>query len=229
MLPQLKIYKIDYDFIISNYLDVSLWDKVWNLFVYKEHIFTLELDRIKTKDKVITFLIKKNGYSSYEYIDYNLKNSNITILKKQINGAIYRLIEHYESHLIYESPGYKSILNNKDSERDRLREIAIDFLNNEGVTNSEIRDAYISVYIDKNEKVWSMLNNYQEQMKYTILPDLYITFCKIIKDDSRLLSVMKGINSRDKIKAIMNTVNEFMEYLETDEYYDDMKNELEGI
>lgn len=27
MLPSLKVYKIDYDFIISNYLDKSLWKK----------------------------------------------------------------------------------------------------------------------------------------------------------------------------------------------------------
>lgn len=229
MLPQLKIYKIDYDFIISNYLDVSLWNKVWNLFIYKKHLFTLELDKIKTKDKVITFVIRKNNYYDSQYIDYNLNNSNITILKKQINGAIYRLIESYENHLIATTVEYQRIADSRNEERERLREIATDFLNNEGVTNSEIRDAYIEVYIDRNEKVWSMLSNYTYQMKYTIIPDLYITFCKITNDNDRLLTVMKGINNRDKVKEIMDEVNEFIKYLQTDEYNNDMKNELEGI
>ena len=32
MLPTLKVYEIDYSWIISNYLDKELWDKKWNLF-----------------------------------------------------------------------------------------------------------------------------------------------------------------------------------------------------
>ena len=44
----IKQYAIDYNFIISNYLDKSLWKKKWNLFVYKDHVFTLNLYKIET-------------------------------------------------------------------------------------------------------------------------------------------------------------------------------------
>ena len=50
MLPQVKIYSIDYSFIISNYLDKELWKMKWNLFVYKNNVFTLNLHSIDTKN-----------------------------------------------------------------------------------------------------------------------------------------------------------------------------------
>ena len=60
MLPEIKVYKIDYDFIISNYLDKSLWKKKWNLFVYKDHVFTLNLYKIETETDRIVFKVSYN-------------------------------------------------------------------------------------------------------------------------------------------------------------------------
>ena len=81
MLPQLKVYKIDYSWIIKNYLDVSLWDKSWNLLIYKEHQFQLKLNRIYTQTKRIEFQISKNGYYHTEEITYDMANTSIEILK----------------------------------------------------------------------------------------------------------------------------------------------------
>ena len=32
LMIDLKVYDIDYEFIIKNYTDPKLWDKTWNLF-----------------------------------------------------------------------------------------------------------------------------------------------------------------------------------------------------
>ena len=229
MLPQLKVYEINYEFIINNYLDVNLWDKTWNLFVYKEHMFQLRLSRIYTQTRRISFEIKKNGYYHTETIDYDINNTSIKILKQQINGAIFRVITDYEESLIRGTVEYNRIQDSMELERERLREIATDFLDNEGVTNDDIREAYIDKFVSNQETGWSKLNIYKNSMKYTILPDLYIVFCKITNDKDRLHTVMKSIGSRGTIKNIMTEVNDFIKELETDEYYNNMSEGLEAI
>ena len=229
MLPQLKVYKIDYDFIVKNYLDVSLWDKSWNLLIYKEHQFQLKLNKIYTQTKRIEFQISRNGYYHTEEITYDMKNTSIDILKQQINGALFRVIEHYECYLLQQTEEYAAILEACDQERDKLRDIAADFLDNEGVTNVDIREAYIDKFVDTNEQLYSKTNEYLQNAKYTLLPDLFITFCKIINDRERLHKVMANIGDRLTIKELMASVNAFLENMETDEYREEMENELEGI
>ena len=61
MSPEIKVYKINYEFIINNYLDQSLWKKEWNVFVYKDLVFTLNLRSIDVYDDSISFNVKING------------------------------------------------------------------------------------------------------------------------------------------------------------------------
>lgn len=44
MLPTIKVYEIDYDFIIKNYLDPKLWNKSWTVFVYRDFVFYIKND-----------------------------------------------------------------------------------------------------------------------------------------------------------------------------------------
>ena len=94
----IKVYKIDYEFIIRNYLDKSLWKKIWNLFVFKDNIFTLSLYSINTKSERIYFEVNFNKLNNQWYTEssktvvYDLNNMTIEMLKKEINGAIFVLI-----------------------------------------------------------------------------------------------------------------------------------------
>ena len=51
------------------------------------------------KDNEIVFEIKYQGFWGTEYITYNINNTSIKILKQQINGAMFRIIERYEDNL----------------------------------------------------------------------------------------------------------------------------------
>ena len=53
MVPAIKTYKIDYEFIIQNYTNPKLWDKIWTLLEFKKYVFTLMLDRIDVRKKQI--------------------------------------------------------------------------------------------------------------------------------------------------------------------------------
>ena len=230
MLPTLKVYNIDYEFIIKNYLSQHLWQKIWTLLQYKEHIITLNLYKIMTKDNEIVFEIKYQGFWGTEYVNYNIANTSIKILKQQINGAMFRIIERYEESLIEASEGYKRIEDSKWEERMMLKSIARDFLDREGVTNDEIREVYIDRYVDKNETVYEQLSAYKRTSKYTVLTDLFLIFCEITLDKTRMKTIVDAnVEHAVKLALIESEVKDFMERLDTTEYVEEMECELEGI
>lgn len=230
MLPTLKVYNIDYEFIIRNYLSQHLWQKIWTLLQYKEHIITLNLYKIMTKDNEIVFEIKYQGFWGTEYVNYNIANTSIKILKQQINGAMFRIIERYEDSLIEETPEYKAISDSKWEERQRLKEIACDFLDRNGVTNGEIREVYIDRYVDKNETVYEQLSSYKRISKYTVLTDLFLIFCEITLDKTRMKTIVDAnAGHAVELAIIESEVKEFMERLNTTDYIEEMECELEGL
>lgn len=230
MLPTLKVYNIDYEFIIKNYLSPHLWQKIWTLLQYKEHIITLNLYKIMTKDNEIVFEVKYQGFWGTEYVNYNIANTSIKILKQQINGAMFRIIDRYEESLIEATEGYKKIEESKWEERNMLKDIARDFLDREGVTNDEIREVYIDRYVDKNETFYQRLSNYKTASKYTILTDLFLIFCEITSDTTRKKAVVQAHGGHTvRLALIESEVQEFMERLNTSEYVEEMECELESI
>ena len=230
MLPEIKVYKIDYDFIISNYLDKSLWKKKWNLFVYKDHVFMLNLYSIDTRNDKIMFEITYNKriYSS-ELVSYDIQNTSIKILKQQINGAIFRLMEREDESMARNSNGYKRVLDAYRDEDDRLREIAIAFLNDHGIELDEVRDAYIDRYVSNNSKMCTMLTNYLEGTKYTFLTELFLVFTKITEDAKRYENVCNAVGNKGNIALIESAVEQFVKEMETDEYEEEMIDALESL
>lgn len=55
MLPAIKVWKMDYSFIIKNYLNPALWQKTWTLFEYKDFVITIKLTKIETENMRIVF------------------------------------------------------------------------------------------------------------------------------------------------------------------------------
>lgn len=230
MLPDIKVYKIDYDFIISNYLDQSLWKKKWNLFVYKDHVFNLNLYSIDTKNNKITFEITYNKRSySNELVSYDIQNTSIKILKQQINGAMFRLMEKEDETMARSSSGYQRIRDAYEDEEQRLREIAEAFLDENGIQLDEVREAYIDRYVSNNGKMYSMLNNYLEGTKYTFLTELLLVFTKVTEDTKRYENVCNAVGNRGNIALIESAVEQFVSELESDEYNEELTDALESL
>lgn len=230
-LPALKVWKIDWEFIISNYLDKSLWNKKWHLFQYKDIIIDIWLYKIDCEDDTVWFKINmnKSSYWVYETVEYNIKNTSIKILQQQINGAMWRLIKSYEDALIRDTDGYKQITSYRSEEEDRLREIANDFLDDNGVTNSDIRDAYIDKFVCNNLKLDIMLNNYLSYNRYHHATELMLAFCSATNREDSKKEVLEATKNDLGIAGVMKEVNEFMETLDSEEYNDEMYSELEAI
>ena len=230
MLPEIKVYKIDYDFIISNYLDKSLWKKKWNLFVYKDHVFTLNLYKIETETDRIVFKVSYNKLSwDHEYVTYDTQNTSILILKKQINGAIFRLMETQDAYLARCSSGYLAIVEARQDERDRLRDIAEAYLDDHGIELDDVREAYIDRFISRNEKTASLASNYVDGCKYTFLPELMLVFTKITEDEVRYEMVTNAVGNKGNLAVIESVVEEFIEQIDSNEYKEEMIDALESI
>lgn len=233
MVPAIKTYKIDYEFIIQNYTNPKLWDKIWTLLEFKKYVFTLMLDRIDVRKKQIYFEIKLSSdleiwsNTKTKQLMYDIKNMNVDNLKHLINCCMKNLIELLEVEYIENEDDYHSIENSRYDEQKRLREIAENFLDENNVTNSEIRDVYIDYYVDNNETIYDSLSSYKDKAKYSRLVDLYLVFAEITKDEELKSKI---IESQDNdVSEIVKDVENFMEYLESEEYTEEMQDKLEGI
>ena len=234
---QIKTYEIDYSFIIKNYLDKSLWHKEWTLLVYKNFVFTISLNRIDIYDESLCFSIKckyvKNEQNSSlsTSIWHNLGNSNINVLKRQINGAIEDLIKGVEEDFIRITDEYYRAEQLEDLEREKLEDYAKDFLDSEGVSNSEIRDAYIDYYVSKNSS-FDYKNRVINANRYIMLFDLYLTFYQIKNDEVNIKKIETKYKTRydeKSLEKLKKEIEENLEYIETEEYEEEMKDNLEAI
>lgn len=230
MLPQVKIYSIDYSFIISNYLNKELWKMKWNLFVYKNNVFTLNLHSIDTKNNKICFEISYNKQNWVKQtIWYDIDNTSIDILKQQINGAIFRLMEEEDSDMCRETDGYYHIKELYNNEDDKLREIAENYLDENGITLDDVREVYIENYVDNNRKMDTLLSNYVSSHRYRYLTEMMVVFTKITNDTMRFNNIKNAIQDDNRIKQIEDEIKEFDIYFNSDDYENDMVDELEGL
>lgn len=233
-LPQIKTYDIDYQFIIDNYTDIKLWDKKWNLFVFKNYVFKLSLDSIDVRNKQIWFEIELNSdldlWSRIKTLKfkYDVNNMSLEFLKNSVNITMVRLISMLEEeYIVQKDSTYLYVESSRNEEQERLKEIAEEFLDNEGVSNSDIRDVYIDYYVDNNETIYEKLSEIKSNLKYQYLTDLYLIVSEIIKDENLKNNILS--NQKNDISNIQEEVEEYMEYLETDEYTEEMQEKLEAI
>lgn len=235
----LKIYKVDYDFIIKNYLSPAMWEKTWTLFVYRDISVTLNIDYIMVKPRRICFNIKisQDGNSHSTNVTHYIDNSNYNVLKKQINGAIESLMEYLERDYISKEDGYKEIKIAGYNEEDILRRIAEEFLDDNGVSNEEIRNVYIDNYIYRNKKTDTYLSNYITGRKYRCMPDLWIVYYKATENNEMYQSLLNKLSNERNFDALLKNIKESISVFSDDmedteeynEYISNMQQELENI
>lgn len=226
----LKQYKVDYDFIIKNYLAPSLWNKEWTLFVYRDIFVTLQMDNININPRRIQFKLKIQDKNIIEirYISYDLDNSNYNVLQKQIDNNIERLIDDLEMRYIRLEDEYTDIENHQEDEENMLRDIAEQFLDENDVTNDDIRDAYVESYIYNHRTISTLLSKYIYKRKYKVLSDLWIVYYKMRKDEFSIQRVMLNIDDeideglQEEIDYILNVFED-----ENSDLYEQYRNEKE--
>ena len=233
----IKKYEVDYSFIIRNYLSPKMWEKVWTLFLYKNFRFTLQINSISVYSTVkITFRISlDNGdFKDFEFADYDVDHPNLNVLKRQIDGAIKRLIHNYENHLIVSTTEYRELREKVDEEKEKLRDIASDFLDDNGITLSDIRDAYIDKFVDDNWKGYTYLSAYVDNMAYKLATDLWLIYAKSTNNSS-LEEDIKDSLSDTEYQNKLNEIQDYINMMKDDssdayvDYFYDAQNNLQSI
>ena len=235
----IKVYDVDYSFIIKNYLDEKLWDKEWTIFVYKKFQIILRLNSIDVRTKIIWFEveIQDGNEENKSYWTKNVKNTfkyflsieNIDILKQSLNHTIFCLMQRLEEEAyIKYTDEYHKLETMRCDESEKLEQIANDFLDSEGVTNDDIREAYVGYYVDKNENVYNLINEYLSKMKYRMITDFYLIFLNATKDDERIKIIENRIG-HEELENTLEKIKEYEDYMETEEFEEEMSSNLEDI
>lgn len=231
----LKVFDIDYSFIIKNYLDPKLWQKEWTLFIYKKFVVTLRLKYIYVYNHKICFGIKltnnnKNNLNREytETVEYSLNVGNINILKKNINKKILYVIEVMEKcDYIEQTEEFKKLILMQDEEREKLTKIAEEFLDDNDIENENIREAYIEAYVSNTEKVWDLKQDYKNENRYKMLPDLYLTFARATNNKELEKEILE--TNFEKKEELLKEIEELEEYMKTEEYENNMRGKLEEL
>ena len=230
---------MDWDFLIQNYLDQKLWSKSWTLFEYKGFKVSISLYNIFTKNEKIYFevtLTHKDPDSDYivtktKQIDYSLKIDDVKFLKKKINSAIWDLFLLGECDwYIHDEERYLELVELKEEERKRLADIAKEFLDDNDVTNENIREAYIEAYVNEYERTWNMMREYEAHRMYNALPDLFLVWLDSLEEDDKIKrEVLRRRVGSDTIDRVTKEIEEYQKYIETKEWEEEMKSNLEGV
>lgn len=235
MVPAIKVYKVDYSFIIKNYLNQKLWKKTWTLFAYKDYVITIRLREIDTMDNRITFKLDLWDYSrnednhAFDFIYYSVDRGRIDMLIRNINGSIFRMINEYETQSVFKSTSaYQDVIEQAEIEEEKLKQVAEDFLDVEGITNSDIREAYIKSYVDNNNKSDELIDKMRYAFEYHLIPDLYLVFLESINNVEKRQEILNKLEENE-IENITKEIEEYKTYIESEEFDDDMEDLLEEI
>ena len=243
MLPTIKIFKVDYSFLIKNYLNPELWKKEWTLFAYRNVECTLQIYSIQTQDEKIRFQIKtyihnleSEKLTNYctNYIDCSLKVEDLTFLKRQINSCVLNTMVSAERiYCIRETDFYKEMEEQRGEERYRLRKYANDFLDEVGVTSDACREAYIDAYVDENEKMYGLMDDWEDGEVYRHLTGMYLTFLDSLEDDPKKEIRTKEIQNKltdEEYENAKDEIKEFVIFMEDEENFEkEMKSKLEEV
>ncbi len=244
-LPAIKVYDIDYSFIIKNYLNPEMWQKTWTLFQYKTFVVTLQLVYINCQNEKITLRVKiKDNSSEHEYaydwgknldkdanddVYYSLKINDLNFLKNSVENSVFNTIERLEKYNIMASVDYLDLKEMYSNEKDSLRKIAEDFLDANDVLNEDIREAYIDAYVLNNTQLGTYLARMINRKQHLIFPDLYLMFANATMNEKTVKKWEKILAENNNIEELRTEILEYLEYMQSEDFENDMNSNLEEI
>lgn len=232
-----KLYKLDYGFIYKNYLNKNLWGKKWILFEYEEHKIYAQLNCIDIKNSRIEITLDVQSSANTwwiqtesVYLPLAEEHRNYEVFEKKTKSSVLRLISRIEAVLIRDLEVYKIAYNTKNEERYRLEEIARCFLDEHGIENRDIRDTYIDAYVTANlhDYTWDVLEKY----KHRVIPGAYLLYASYMNDEDLYEEYRKEIENKvteEELEEAIKDSKDRLEYIQTENFEEEMKYELEDI
>lgn len=156
-----QIVKINFKYIVDNALDREFWKKKWKIFEYDNVVMVLELYEINVRRNNIKLLIKgtHNVLEDYDYevVSIPMGELNVNTLRNQVLRHAHSLVEYFEREFAERSDGYAVAENEQAEKALEHKNDLIAYLDEEGVTDEGIRDAYIN---QKRKSFYEITDNY---------------------------------------------------------------------
>lgn len=221
-----KVVKLDLDFILDNFWKPVLWGKTWTIFEYNGYRVTIEIESIYPKYSRVWFYIRLYGQTGKELntemfgINFEKGNRNLTAIQNRIDGAVWNVFVAFEKDQIRMRSAYQETLELQRIAKDTYEEKANDFLDELGIENEEVREAYVIAQrgkVDYSDKLLKILDEY----KYTIMHKELMGFA-LFADSERLLERTEDFGRLNgfKIGAIRKEIKKELESIEIGDFYE---------
>lgn len=171
--------RIDLKDLLNHYTDKALWGKKWSIYDYGNvevtaEIYSIDIYSNEIKLKVaVHYRDKRNlGWSSNRYnwnwmsVPINHCEYTQEAFERKLYGVAKDTLSSIEASSIRLLPDYEAADNYRDEKIEKLNEEAKAWLDDKGVTNKSIREAYIDAFVEANsDDVDDMVNAIMERHK----------------------------------------------------------------
>lgn len=168
--------RIDLKDLLNHYTDRALWGKKWTIYDYGNVTVAAELYLIDVRWNEIKLAITvryKGKRAGYTKCDFNTMSVPIDhceytqeAFERKLYGVAKDTLAYIESSHIRALPDYRAADDYIDDKVKRLQAEAEAWLDEKGVTNKSIREAYTDAFVEANSKdVEGMINAIMERHK----------------------------------------------------------------
>ena len=239
-----NVVKLDLKTILENYKKPEFWNKTWLIIDTKWlsviwHITYIDCQGNKIMSEVkVSKIYHKRGREVRKSLWYNpsvscqvipINNTEYTQkhFEKNIYGAVLRLIEVVEGMLTSDYKEYKEADKLDDTYINSLRVIAENFLDENKVTNEDIRNAYVDSYVSKMTlSRTSYKSKVVENFKHKLLIPVYV-YTSAWFGNNKDFETFKEYDTERKSE--FDAMKQEIRLIQTEEWKNSMKKELEEI
>ena len=248
-----KLVYLDLETIMQNYRNPEFWKKEWLIFKNKELEIKWNITNINILENKIESCIfvapghitrggkkfnftysdytRKTNYSWYSNVcrPIPIENSDYTqeTLNRNILNTILKTMKSMEEEFVKRTYEYYKASELEDEQREKLKEIAENFLDEEGVSNESIRDAYIDKYVSDNSNS-DFTSEIIANAQFRFFKSAYLHVCSWFDNQETFEKYKKVLKQFIPKKTIFEILKKTKE-MKTDEWVEQMKDQLDSI
>lgn len=172
------LYRINFKYIIDNCLNRELWKKEWTIYDYDNFKVLMRLRSINITDNSLDIKVysppRMGSWSTVSIISIPMHKDhfNETVFYQKLFTSMRDVISGVERDTIRNTSIYDTALEMETAREKANEQRAVEYLDNEGVTDEKIREAYIEKYVSDNRV--DLTSDVIIRLKYTIHTSRYL-------------------------------------------------------
>jgi len=187
--------EIDFDYIVENFLEKELWEKTWRIFNYDNTLVIMNLEQIDVKRKKIIFKLRVDDFEDEDYeittfsVPYQKEHRNVTVFKKDLDYSIRLIYDMLDDNYIRKTKEYKDAIKREDEYKEKLKKRANNILDEDDVTNEEIRRIFVEEYAYENSE--NFTRDVENKLKWKFMGHVIKTYFSLVGNDEEYEKICK--------------------------------------